>query len=353
MKVQSSKLFSIKRFSLLCLLACSLSSLLIFSSTSYAHEGRPVYIELKETEVTTEGKTLYTLKWKIPPVFSTNTEPSIKLQNQECEPVQSISKQKLTGTIQYFCTPTLSELTIEIIYPTINPALSSLLVFNNLAGNSTHTYSDPETLIIPINKAMDLYQVAKQYIVGGIKHILFGWDHLSFVICLMVLSVSYSRLFVTITGFTLAHTVTLLATTLDFITVPFQFIEILIALSILILAAEIIRQPESDALSRPTLSRRYPVLAAVLLGLLHGFGFASVLSDLGLPDNVKTSALLFFNLGIEIGQILFIITVLIIGFSLQQNRHFIRYKNPAKSGFIYFIGVLASFWVVERLLINF
>jgi hydrogenase/urease accessory protein HupE len=347
MKAQSLRLFSLS-----CLLVFSTSSFLIFSSTSYAHEGRPVYIELRETELLKEDETLYTLKWKVPPVFAANTEPNIILQNHECESVPSTSKQKLTGTIQYFCSRVLSKLKIEITYPTINPALSSLLVFYNLAGTSTHTYSDPETLIIPINKDMDLYQVAKQYIKGGIKHILFGWDHLSFVICLMVLSVSYSRLFVTITGFTLAHTVTLLATTLDFITVPFQFIEILIALSILILAAEIIRQPKRDMQSSPTLSRRYPVVAAILLGLLHGFGFASVLSDLGLPDNVKTSALLFFNLGIEIGQILFIVTILTIGFLLQQNSLFNQYKKPIRSGFIYFIGVLASFWVVERLVIS-
>lgn len=326
----------------------------VYSANLTAHEGRPVYVEIKPIENVAshrDSSSHYILRWKTPPVFASGTEPRITIQNPSCQELRPKQKgrkqnQKLIGQRRYQCPETMKDLKVKITYPGDNPALSSLVVFYNEDGLAHHIYSGPDELIIPVNSKMDALAVSFQYVTGGIKHILLGWDHLLFVFCLIILAGNISRLLITITGFTLAHTVTLIASTLNFLTVPILFIEVLIALSIALLSAEIVRYTRNKTAT--SLTHQYPIIAASVLGLLHGFGFASVLTDLGLPQDMKLTALLFFNLGIELGQLIFISGSLVLIYLLSRHKYFAEYKERILLGALYFVGICASYWVVER-----
>jgi len=190
--------------------------------------------------------------------------------------------------------------------------------------------------------------VSLSYLGLGIEHILIGIDHLLFVLALLLLVEGVKRLVLTITAFTLAHSITLGAATLGWVTVPGAPVEAVIALSILFLASELARRPVDGSPAAPDLTSRYPWIVAFSFGLLHGFGFAGALADVGLPERAIPLALLFFNIGVEIGQLVFIGIVLAIGrlvalASLPIPSAWPRYVA-------YGIGSLAAFWVFERTL---
>ena len=162
---------------------------------------------------------------------------------------------------------------------------------------------DPQFVFSASPGAME---VARTYTVLGIEHILSGVDHLLFVLALVMLVRGTRRLVATITAFTLAHSLTLAAASLGFVSVPGPPVEATIALSIMFVAAEIVRARQG----RPGLTQRYPWLVAFSFGLLHGLGFAGALAEVGLPPLSIPLALLFFNVGVEIGQLLFVAAVL-------------------------------------------
>lgn len=180
------------------------------------------------------------------------------------------------------------------------------------------------------------------YIILGIEHILAGFDHLLFVACLVYISRTRRKLLLTITGFTLAHSVTLIMSATGVMNIPIAPVEAVIALSIVFLAVEIAKQNPNS------LSFRYPVLVSSSFGLLHGFGFASVLSEIGLPKDEKLAALLSFNVGVEFGQLIFIGTLAIL-FGLAKwfkpNLHLNHFHRPIS----YFSGSVAMIWLFSRL----
>jgi hydrogenase/urease accessory protein HupE len=182
----------------------------------------------------------------------------------------------------------------------------------------------------------------------GIEHILAGVDHLLFVFALLLIVRGWRRLVMTITAFTLAHSITLAASTLGYVQVSPTAVEATIALSILFLAVELARRRSGNAAAATDLAWRYPWLVAFAFGLLHGFGFAGALREIGLPAQAVPLALLFFNVGVEIGQLLFIGAMLICTFALGR----LRLKFPAWSPRLaaYVIGSVAAFWVFERTL---
>jgi hydrogenase/urease accessory protein HupE len=187
-----------------------------------------------------------------------------------------------------------------------------------------------------------LFNIISTYTLLGIEHILIGLDHLLFVACLVFISRTRRKLLITISGFTLAHSITLILASMDIIQLPIAPVEAIIALSIVFLALEIVKD------NPVSLSMRYPVLVASSFGLLHGFGFASVLGEIGLPQGEKITALLFFNVGVEIGQIIFV-TALLVFFlllSLATRLGPIRLKNTVG----YSAGTLASVWLISRLM---
>ena len=188
------------------------------------------------------------------------------------------------------------------------------------------------------------YAVAKTYVTIGIGHILLGFDHLFFVLALVMIVKSTRRLLATITAFTVAHSITLSLATLGVVHVAGPPVEAIIALSIVFVASEIIHQRQG----REGLASRKPWVVAFAFGLLHGLGFAGALAEVGLPENSIPLALLFFNVGVEIGQLLFIVAVLAIYKALSKlaaGRIDLARLAPIQA---YAIGGVASYWVFER-----
>jgi hydrogenase/urease accessory protein HupE len=192
--------------------------------------------------------------------------------------------------------------------------------------------------------------VAAAYFWLGVNHILLGVDHLLFVLALIILVRGWRRICFTITAFTIAHSITLAAATLGFVHVPGPPVEAAIALSIALVAAEII----NSARGRGSLTARLPWIVAFAFGLLHGFGFAGALSEVGLPNHAIPIALLFFNIGVEVGQLLFVAGVLVLFALLHRISTALvrleesRLQQWMQLGGAYCIGGVASFWLIER-----
>ena len=182
--------------------------------------------------------------------------------------------------------------------------------------------------------------VAAQYTWLGAEHIWIGFDHLLFLLCLIWIAGSLKRILITITGFTVAHSITLALSALEIIRLPVPPIEAVIALSVVFLASEIVHGP------RENLTWRYPVAVSSSFGLLHGLGFAAVLSEIGLPQREVVTGLLFFNVGVEIGQVLFALLV-VIGLQVVARTGTL---NEARIRLVagYCVGSLASYWLLER-----
>ncbi len=191
------------------------------------------------------------------------------------------------------------------------------------------------------------FEVVHTYLLYGVEHILLGIDHLLFVLALLLLVQGVRRIIVTITAFTIAHSITLAGATLDVVHLPGPPIEATIALSIAFVAAEIIHSRRG----RPGLTERYPWVVAFTFGLLHGFGFASALAEVGLPQQSIPIALLFFNIGVELGQLLFIAAVFATVVLARQVTRRINMPRPAWTWAMlpYAIGSLAVFWVIQRI----
>jgi hydrogenase/urease accessory protein HupE len=190
-------------------------------------------------------------------------------------------------------------------------------------------------------------EVVRTYTILGIEHILSGIDHLLFVLALVLLVQGTRRLLATITAFTAAHSLTLAGATLGWVQVPGPPVEASIALSIVFVASEIVHTRQSHY----SVTQQYPWVVAFTFGLLHGFGFAGALAQVGLPQSSIPVALLFFNLGVEIGQLLFVGAVLAVIAAGWHAGYRLRLWQPAWIWRIapYGIGALASFWLVERI----
>jgi hydrogenase/urease accessory protein HupE len=190
----------------------------------------------------------------------------------------------------------------------------------------------------------DALTVVSSYLQFGFAHILSGFDHLLFVLALLILVPGTRTLIWTITAFTVAHSLTLAAATLGFVEFPQPPVEAVIALSIVFVASEIIHVSQG----RPGLTQRRPWIVAFTFGLLHGFGFAGALTEAGLPEQSIPLALLFFNVGVELGQLVFVAAVLVlIGIAKRVLSEPPKWM-PAASA--YAIGIVASYWTIERVL---
>ncbi|PKI18212.1 HupE/UreJ family protein [Colwellia sp. 12G3] len=180
------------------------------------------------------------------------------------------------------------------------------------------------------------------YIFLGIEHILIGFDHLLFVACLVFISRSKRKLLFTITGFTLAHSLTLIMAATGVVSIAIAPVEAVIALSIVFLAVEIAKQNPNS------LSFKYPVLVSASFGLLHGFGFASVLAEIGLPKDEKITALLCFNIGVELGQLFFITLLMFVFWLIKVIKRDVVLHDFHRV-ISYFSGSVAMIWLINRL----
>ena len=201
----------------------------------------------------------------------------------------------------------------------------------------------PGRASIIVNRVPDAGQVARTYFVIGVEHIVTGYDHLLFVAALVLLLQRGGAVIKAATAFTIAHSITLAGTTLGLFGLPQAPVEAVIALSIIFLAVEIVKALPGQ----PRLSERLPWLVAFLFGLLHGFGFAGALREIGLPQTDVPMALLTFNLGVEAGQILIVAATIAALAGLRRLQPMAL--RPAVVAAAYAIGSIASFWLLERI----
>lgn len=221
-----------------------------------------------------------------------------------------------------------------------------VFTFNDSDGNRMSrliTASDPHVLIAITD---DSKSPTSAYLWLGIEHILLGIDHLLFVLALLLLVSGLKTLVQTITAFTVAHSITLGLAAVAAVEFSVTYIEAMIALSIIFLARELLLGKE-----RGSWTYTYPSMVAFTFGLLHGLGFASALAEIGLPEEDIALALLFFNLGVELGQLLFIFVVISLIHVIQDS--VIRHHVIIRTSTIYLIGITASYWFIERSLILF
>lgn len=185
-------------------------------------------------------------------------------------------------------------------------------------------------------------EVAWDYLILGVEHILGGVDHLLFVLALLLLVRNLRRLLLTITAFTVAHSITLIVATLGWVSLPGPPVEAIIALSIVFVAAEVIHEQQG----RASITARAPWIVAFAFGLLHGFGFAGALEEVGLPQSSIAIALIMFNVGVEAGQLVFVAAIATLGLLLR------RFAPVSQAGaarvVAYGIGSIAAFWTIER-----
>jgi hydrogenase/urease accessory protein HupE len=220
--------------------------------------------------------------------------------------------------------------------------VDALVRVTDLGGVTQTRRATPDSPTVTIAAVTSRWQVTGTYLVLGVEHILLGIDHLLFVLALVLLVKGRRKLVTTITAFTIAHSITLALATLGFVQVPGSPVEACIALSIVFVATEIVRSGDGH----PCLTERAPWVVALAFGLLHGLGFAGALSEAGLPQHAVPLALLFFNVGVEIGQLAFVLVVL--GLVAAARRVPIRAPAWGRRIVPYAIGSLAMYWVIER-----
>jgi len=209
-------------------------------------------------------------------------------------------------------------------------------------GRLVQGVASPGNLLIAVPPRPRALDVMRDYARLGVAHILTGPDHLLFVFGLVLLAGTTRRLLATVSAFTLGHSITLTLAALGFVDVPSGPIEVAIAASVLALAVELARPPG------PTLIRRRPWLMAGAFGLLHGLGFAAALREAGLPAGEIPLALLSFNVGIEVGQLLFVLAVLALWRAAGRLPD--RMPPWARRVPVYGMGSLAGYWWLERAL---
>ncbi len=319
------------------------SLLILFFSyvSTCAHEIRPAYLELKALNDTT-----YTVKWKVP-INEDLTLHLIPIFPISCEKKNEPNTYKVGGAMIsrwiIDCKENLYGQTIAI--DGIKNTFTDVLVrIQQKNGTSQIERLTPVSATLQVKKEFSTIDIIRTYTGLGIKHILLGFDHLLFVFGLLLIVKGWWRLAGTITAFTFAHSITLATATLGYIHIAQAPVEAMIALSIMILAIEVIRGEQGEI----GLSERYPWLVAFMFGLLHGIGFAGALTEIGLPEDTIPQALLFFNIGVEIGQLIFVLILLGVYYLIARQ---VKSINELKAGKIvaaYIIGGFAAYWFIER-----
>lgn len=316
-----------------------LALLLLLSMPVSAHEVRPAYLELHEDAANT-----FRVLWKTPMRGDMRLalSPAFSGQTQGLTPI--VTRQTGSAAVQTWRLRSIQPLrgqSVRIVG--LEGTMTDVLVRMEFADGTSWTKrltpAQPEAEI-PAHQSG--WSVAAEYLNLGVEHILRGIDHLLFVLALLLITHGGWKLVKTVTAFTAAHSITLALATLGLVHVPQAPVEAVIALSIVFVAAEILHARAGH----PGITARAPWVVAFTFGLLHGFGFAGALSEIGLPEGRIPQALLFFNLGVETGQLLFIAAVM--SFIALTGR--IRFHLPRWTVLVppYAIGSVAMFWVIQR-----
>ena len=305
---------------------------------------RPAYLQLQEAGSDETGNPRYDVMWKVP------AQGDLRLAVQVRFPADTKSLTQPRGMFdgnayverwQIAREGGLDGQTVEI--EGIASGVTDVIVRIERGDGTTQVeHLLPQRPRFTVTAPAGKGEIAGSYFVLGVEHILGGIDHLLFVLALLLIVRGARRILVTITAFTAAHSITLAAATLGWVKVPGPPVEAMIALSIVFVAAEIVR----GLYGTPGLTARAPWLVAFTFGLLHGLGFAGALAEVGLPQKAIPIALLMFNAGVEAGQLIF------VAFALTARALLARvpvqsppwmYRIPP-----YAIGAVAMFWVIER-----
>ena len=311
------------------------------STGASAHDARPVAVTINEV-----AKGLYNFTVRVPPTVETDNQPSV-VWPSACTSIRQ--KDDMDSNAGMKCAGDLEGRQFSLIYPLFNPSLATFYRLNRLEGGSISAMLAPADGNWTVPPPVTPGRVVKEYSLLGIEHIITGYDHLLFVFGLLVIARSMHRILLTVTGFTLAHSISLSLSALGFVHVPVAPVEATIALSIMFLAHEIGQH------SAESLTDRYPLLVSCSFGLLHGLGFARSLGEIGLAQNEVLLSLLFFNVGVEIGQLLFIGTVLALMWmvnvllrlpSRQWESGAWRKRSDQLAAYV--IGIPSAYWLIER-----
>jgi hydrogenase/urease accessory protein HupE len=313
----------------------------LFSWTlTQAHDARPLSVAIAE-----QSDRVYRVVVHAPPTLEAANAPKL-IWPERCDARQADPLRTEISLVA--CHGGLEGHTIGIDYPFYNPSLSTLIRVATAAGVVHTAVLPPDQRSWRVPDKPDWRTVAGDYLLLGFEHIWRGPDHLLFVAGLLLLARRPRRMVLAVTGFTAAHSITLSLATLGVIHAPIAPVEAMIALSILFLAGEIARR-RTDSLSH-----RFPVVLSFVFGLLHGFGFAAALGEIGLPAAELATGLLCFNLGVELGQLAFIGAVLVPLFAGLRwpalRKPAVRARFEARAGLAcaYAIGIPAGFWFLER-----
>jgi hydrogenase/urease accessory protein HupE len=318
--------------------------LLTFAPAVFADQFRPAYLQLRQVDAIT-----YDVLWKLPALDEATTlkvVPAFPDGTRELTPVRS-SYAAGTAVQRWRIAVDGGLAGKPIEFSDLSATRIDVLVrLERTDGSVQLGRVLPHDPRFVVTSSPSAFEVVQTYTVLGIEHILTGFDHLLFVLALLILVKGVRRLIATITAFTLAHSLTLVAATLGWVHVPGPPVEAAIALSIVFVAGEIIHARQGT----PGLTQRYPWMVAFTFGLLHGLGFASALAEVGLPQMSIPVALLFFNVGVEIGQLLFIAAVFAVLAVGQWMARQLTLRRPSWLWRVppYAIGGVASYWLIER-----
>jgi hydrogenase/urease accessory protein HupE len=312
---------------------------LSYASVGLAHEVRPAYLEIEQT-----GPASYIVTWKQPTLgeLAVHLVPHLSNGWLEQHPADQYTAGDYlirTWSIRAQAQPLDGcRVTIEGLENTFTDAFVRIRLLN---GRHLDTILRPEAPSFQITLTDGTSMTMTAFLLLGVEHILTGPDHLLFVLGLLLMVRDRWMLLKTVSAFTLAHSLTLAAATLGAIALSLPLLNALIALSILFVAQEVIRSQRG----RTSLTLRYPWVVAFLFGLLHGMGFASGLSSLGLDSSALLGALVLFNLGVEIGQLAFLFGVLALrrAFRLME----IHWPRVAVMAPTYTIGIFGAAWTLQ------
>ncbi len=309
------------------------------SHLSLAHDARPVVINLTE-----QTPDFFISILRTPPILAANNFPAL-LWPKSC-----VNQSAQGAGNSWLCVGGLDEKIFSLEYPQSNPSLASYFTITFLDGSSRNMMLTPSETSWEVEGPPTTFGIIEDYTILGFEHIMAGMDHLLFVLGLLIISESAKRILLTVTGFTLAHSITLFLSTMGVVNIPIVPVEAVIALSILFLAHEISRKKTNSW------TYQAPVIVSFGFGLLHGLGFASALGEVGVVANQILLSLLFFNVGVELGQLAFIVAVGVIYLLLKESylsikarEYFLEHPSLNLELMIaYVIGIPSAYWVIER-----
>ena len=301
--------------------------------TATAHEVRPAFLRVTET-----APSEFNVIWKQPVLSGQRLRirPTFPESCAQTQPYLDRTGNTVAERFNVSCDLREGVLSLPGLENTPTDAFVEITYLN---GEVRAALLKPADLNLSLSGPQA--NPAKDYLWIGVEHILYGWDHLLFVIGLTLL-VGGRRVWGVATAFTLAHSITLAATALGGVSLPSRPVEILIASSIVLLGVEVLRKQAGQK----TLGAQRPYLIAFVIGLIHGFGFAGALADIGLPTGTELLALLLFNIGVELGQFA-VIGLSLIGLlgvtKLGQN-----WRKLTEIWVVYAFASVAMFWVFQR-----